>query len=106
MPASPSCPFSPATCVGLHAWVATSLECERLCQENSECVRYSLVKGGGNRGTTVEQGFLLDNTEMTYYKTSPSVSDEEGSGDNSLMFTDKQITFPASQGNYIEDKLI
>ena len=50
--AAPStCPLSPATSVGLHAWVSSDKECEELCQENKECAAYRLEEGGQGGGS-------------------------------------------------------
>ena len=42
LPASPSCPMSPEKCVGLHGWVESTHECEKLCQDNPGCATYKL----------------------------------------------------------------
>ena len=80
--AAPSnCTVSSDNCVGLHAWVTSDVECERLCQGNMECARHRLVRGGE---VEIQGG---------------------GYGDDSFRFPEKQIGFP-SEGNILEDNFI
>ena len=49
--------------MGLHAWVSSARECERLCQENRECASYRVEMGGEDQG----EGGLAHSQEQIYF---------------------------------------
>jgi hypothetical protein len=58
-----TCSISSETCVGLHAWVSSARQCERLRQENRECASYRVEIGGEDQG----EGGLAHSQEQIYF---------------------------------------